>query len=152
MKISRIIETSAFEDVQKGEAPGKGNVLEVFKTSKSSLCFKLLFKTFKVVELCSCPPCEKIPFAFFLKKTKGEKEESEKERKCTNRHLYTTKSNSLGPYFALGEKRKKSLATFPSPDYRWARFARRCFSYLTPFFLFPHCGAWSQARGAKNMK
>ena len=33
-----------------------------------------------------------------------------------------------------------------SPRYRSARFARRYFSYLTPFFaFFPHYGAWSQA-------
>ena len=42
LKISGIIETSAFEDVQKGEALGKENVLEVFKTLKSSLCFKFV--------------------------------------------------------------------------------------------------------------
>ena len=32
LTISSIIETSAFEDVQKGEALEKENVLEVFKT------------------------------------------------------------------------------------------------------------------------
>ena len=32
VKIPGIIETSAFEDVQKGEALEKENVLEVFKT------------------------------------------------------------------------------------------------------------------------
>lgn len=32
VKITGIIETSAFDDVQKGEALGKENVLEVFKT------------------------------------------------------------------------------------------------------------------------
>ena len=42
---------------------------------------------------------------------KGEKEESEKERKCTNWHLYTKKSNSLGPCFALGEKGKQKSAS-----------------------------------------
>ena len=42
MKISGIIETSAFEDVQKGEVLGKENVLEVCKTLKSSLCFKFV--------------------------------------------------------------------------------------------------------------
>ena len=35
VKISGIIETSTFEDVQKGEALGKENVLEVCKTLKS---------------------------------------------------------------------------------------------------------------------
>ena len=39
-----------------------------------------------------------------------------------------------------------SAALSPSPDDRWARFARRYFSYLAPFFaFFHHCGAWSQA-------
>ena len=34
----------------------------------------------------------------------------------------------------------------PFLGHRWARFARRFISYLTPFFaFFPHCGAWSQA-------
>ena len=42
LKISGIIETSAFEDVQKGEALGKENVLAVCKTLKSSLCFKFV--------------------------------------------------------------------------------------------------------------
>ena len=42
VKISGIIETSAFEDVQKGEALGKENVLAVCKTLKSSLCFKFV--------------------------------------------------------------------------------------------------------------
>ena len=38
-----------------------------------------------------------------------------------------------------------SASLFPSPGYHLARFARRYFSYLTPFFaFFPHCGAWSQ--------
>ena len=88
----------------------------------------------------------KNPHLHFFKENERGKEESEKERKCTNWHLYTKKSNSLGPCFALGEKgkqisasrkrAKRCLATFPSPDYRWARFARRYFSYLTPFFLF----------------
>ena len=39
-----------------------------------------------------------------------------------------------------------SAALSPFPDHRWARFARRYFSHLTPFFaFFHHCGAWSQA-------
>ena len=34
----------------------------------------------------------------------------------------------------------------PFPAHRWARFARRFISYLTPFFaFFPYCGAWSKA-------
>ena len=34
------------------------------------------------------------------------------------------------------------VTLFPSPDHRWARFARRQFSYLTPFFdFFPHCAS-----------
>ena len=42
VKISGIIETSTFEDLQKGEALGKENVLEVWKTLKCSLCFKFV--------------------------------------------------------------------------------------------------------------
>ena len=39
-----------------------------------------------------------------------------------------------------------SAALSPSPDHHSARFARRYFSYLTPFFaFFHHCGAWDQA-------
>ena len=41
-----------------------------------------------------------------------------------------------GKKIGFGEKKKSRLACF----------ARRCFSYLTPFFaFFPQCGAWSQA-------
>ena len=65
--------------------------------------------------------------------------------------LYPTSmtSASLGPGSALGEKGKnrRSLGRGKGgPDIRWARFAHRYFSYLTPFFsFFPHCGAWSLA-------
>ena len=44
-----------------------------------------------------------------------------------------------------GEKGKK-LALAKKKKSRSACFARRYFSYLTPFFaFFPQCGAWSQA-------
>ena len=73
---------------------------------------------------------------------------------------------SLGPGSALGEKRWKKLAWAKKKKKKWraksaerysgkgkrapgnrsARFARRYFFYLTPFFPFsPHGGAWSQA-------
>ena len=41
----------------------------------------------------------------------------------------------------------------PSPGHRSARFFRRYFSYLTPFFaFFPDCGAWSRANDSYAMK
>ena len=62
------------------------------------------------------------------------------------------KPSNLGPSSALGEKEKKSASGeaglgkgkggvfSPSPGHRWAPFARRYVSYLTPFFtFFPHC-------------
>jgi len=69
----------------------------------------------------------------------------------------------MGKKISVGEKKKKigerseprgSLgrgkggALSPSPGHRWARFAGRYFSYLTPArfcTFFSHCGAWSQA-------
>ena len=70
---------------------------------------------------------------------------------------------SLGSGFTLGEKGKKigewreprgtlgrtgkGAALSPSPGHHWARFVRRYFSCLTPFFaFFPHCGACCQAK------
>ena len=55
--------------------------------------------------------------------------------------LYSTSmtSASLGPRSALGEKGKnrRSLGRGKGgPVFRWARFAHRYFSYLTPFFAF----------------
>ena len=42
---------------------------------------------------------------------------------------------------------KCGAALSPSPGHRSARFFRRYFSYLTPFFaFFPYCGAWSRTK------
>ena len=44
------------------------------------------------------------------------------------------------------ERGKGRCALSPFPGHRLARFFRRHFSYLTPFFaFFPQCRAWSQA-------
>ena len=50
-------------------------------------------------------------------------------------------------------REKGGAALFPSPGHPTARFFRRYFSYLTPFFaFFPHCGAWSQVNDSYAMK
>ena len=47
---------------------------------------------------------------------------------------------------------KCGAALSPSPGHRSARFFRRYFSYLTPFFaFFPHCGACSWANDSYAM-
>ena len=47
---------------------------------------------------------------------------------------------------------KCGAALSPSPGHRSARFLRRYFSYLTPFFaFFLHCGAWSRANDSYAM-
>ena len=47
---------------------------------------------------------------------------------------------------------KCGAALSPSPGHRSARFFRRYFSYLTPFYaFFPHCGAWSRANDSYAM-
>ena len=44
-------------------------------------------------------------------------------------------------------------ALSPSSGHPSARFFRRYFSYLTPFFaFFPHCGAWSRVNDSYAMK
>ena len=48
---------------------------------------------------------------------------------------------------------KGGAALSPSPGHPSARFFRRYFFYLTPFFaIFPHCGAWSRANDSYAMK
>ena len=65
----------------------------------------------------------------------------------TWRHLT---NQSMMPESGIMERRHQRLSPgsaslSPSPGYHLARFARRYFSYLTPFFaFFLHCGAWSQ--------
>ena len=50
-------------------------------------------------------------------------------------------------------REKGGAALFPSPGHPSARFFRRYFSYLTPFFaFFSHCGAWSRANDSYAMK
>ena len=47
---------------------------------------------------------------------------------------------------------KCGAALSPSPGHPSARFFRRYFSYLTPFYaFFPHCGAWSRANDSYAM-
>ena len=50
-------------------------------------------------------------------------------------------------------REKGGAALFPSPGHPSARFFRRYFSFLTPFFaFFSHCGAWSQVNDSYTMK
>ena len=49
-------------------------------------------------------------------------------------------------------REKGGTALSPSPGHPSARFFRRYFSYLTPFFAFsPHCRAWSRANDSYAM-
>ena len=49
-------------------------------------------------------------------------------------------------------REKGGAALSPSPGHRSARFFRRCFSYLTPFFeFFPHCRALSRGNDSYAM-
>ena len=87
---------------------------------------------------------------------------------CWEGHFVYRYQFSLGPGSAVGKKEKKigeqseprgslrrgkcGAALSPSPGHRSARFLRRYFSYLTPFFAFlPHCGAWSRANDSYTM-
>ena len=50
-------------------------------------------------------------------------------------------------------REKGGAALSPSPDHSSARFFRRYFFYLTPFFaFFSHCGAWSRTNDSYAMK
>ena len=87
---------------------------------------------------------------------------------CWEGHFVYRCQFSLGPGSAVGKKEKKigeqseprgslrrgkcGAALSPSPGHRSARFLRRYFSYLTPFFaFFSHCGAWSRANDSYTM-